>query len=538
MNSTSVKARYWEKMRAYIHRATRAKTPLTMTQVQSVVQFLLQTTSPSVTCELLRNYPRILRKSAEYKLKPTVQLLQKLYGNMFYKAIEKNPSLLLVTGVGFETPQNKIRRKNRLGHDDDQDAMSVEAFLLNYLGVSTSQVDKLKDNHPKVFQLSMTNNVKPVIDFLQSLCHAGEDHPSDKMIQRIITNNPNILSLDVTFNLKPKILFLQDRCGMDDNDIKRVLGKSPGILGLSLKDKYEPMIQFLEYIFTSTRADAIHHVKEHDFRNVTNLAKSSLKSQLRQCLLRHPQLLALSIENLKTKTLYFDTIDYLSSSGIQMTSLSNDHQEKIVQQIKFNEPSLMSRIASTIPSVLSLSLQQNIIPTVSTLAHAWGSPDISRLAEQLALVGIKNITVTHTISASSLDLSQMLGEFTGVLSLSLENNIYPTLKFYNQTQYIHLDHKGHGKNPKLRARYIASSLVNCLLPRWNYYLSVPATVRGKSHRPPIHVLAGFSDAAFCKKMGFDLDDYIHYKTLSLPAFKFKSQFDNWLETGRPIETQY
>jgi hypothetical protein len=404
-----------------------------------------------------------------------------------------------------------------LGQEQD---MSVETYLLNTVAMSKTQVEKLKVNHPKIFQLSTSSNVKPVIDFLYTLCR----DKSHKTVQRVLVSNPNILGLDVASNLQPKIYFLQERCGIGNEDIELVLNKSPGILGYSLREKYEPTIQFLECILRSTKADAIDRVQQQKLLSDLSNQQSmnfTLKPMLKQCLLRHPQLLSLSLENLRTKTLYFDAIDYLSTfckggSGVVL-----------------NEPSLVSQIASTMPSVLSLSLYQNIIPTVSTLANTWGASEVTRIAHDF-IMGIQNISQIKRID-SSVDVSQMLGEYPGVLTLALQGNIQPTLTFYNQTKYIHIDAKGHGTNSKLRPRYIATSLVNCLLPRWNYYISTVRPNINDSERPPIHILAGSSDAKFCEKLGFDLDDYTQYKDLSLPAFKFKSQFDTWLKTGKPID---
>jgi hypothetical protein len=109
----------------------------------------------------------------------------------------------------------------------------------------------------------------------------------------------------------------------------------------------------------------------------------------------------------------------------------------------------------------------------------------------------------------------------------------PKLKFYNETGYIYLDKNGIGQNTKLRSRYIATSLFNCLLPRWDYFKRTSSI---KHVQPlPLHILAGTSDEKFVQKMGFDLRDYLRYKALSLPALKFRSQFDLWMETGIPID---
>ena len=112
---------------------------------------------------------------------------------------------------------------------------------------------------------------------------------------------------------------------------------------------------------------------------------------------------------------------------------------------------------------------------------------------------------------------------------------------------------GKKKLVYLPPRYIATSLYNRLLPRWNYHLiqsqgkdddSVDLSRSAIDERkndlsfatkPPLHLLAGATDELFCKRMKYDYDTYIKFKKEAIPKLKFSSQFDTWIKTGLPID---
>jgi hypothetical protein len=104
----------------------------------------------------------------------------------------------------------------------------------------------------------------------------------------------------------------------------------------------------------------------------------------------------------------------------------------------------------------------------------------------------------------------------------------------------------------IRGRYIATSLYNRLLPRF-YYLALnpnenqttpmiptihsePSDTVKKAPAvlPPLHLLAGANDEVFCRQMNLPIDDYLAFKKAVGPQLEFNSQFEIWLQTGRPI----
>jgi hypothetical protein len=242
---------------------------------------------------------------------------------------------------------------------------------------------------------------------------------------------------------------------------------------------------------------------------------------LRKCVVAHSQLLGLSLKNLQAKVNYFDAIDGKDSSDMPSSS------------------SLASRIAIRSPAVYSLSLKHNIVPTVLFLAKAWGttSPQVRWHGDTLT------VSKAPHLDESKDSLSSLLQEFPTILTLSLEGNIQPTLTFFNRTGYTSLssDWRLDSKQRPIRGRYIAASLFNRLLPRWHHLIAngwpQGETSDDPSRLPPLHLLVGATDRAFCQQMGFDFEEYVMFKDQSIPRLKFSSQFDTWLKTGRPIDVQ-
>ena len=124
----------------------------------------------------------------------------------------------------------------------------------------------------------------------------------------------------------------------------------------------------------------------------------------------------------------------------------------------------------------------------------------------------------------------------------------------------------------LRARHLATSLFNRLLPRWHYLIdemtiydshnnnnhddvdidddkdarTTTDSKKGKNKqpklspssgivRPPIHILASATDDQFTKYYNIDISDYEKYKKDAIPRLKFSTQFVTWIKTGRPID---
>jgi hypothetical protein len=139
------------------------------------------------------------------------------------------------------------------------------------------------------------------------------------------------------------------------------------------------------------------------------------------------------------------------------------------------------------------------------------------------------------------------------------------MAFYNMSGYIELDSDGlpqkHNSSAirgpsMIRGRYIATSLYNRLLPRWHYLGLNPSNNQTTANTnislalnvtplytdknvpttlPPLHLLAGASDEVFCRQLSLSIKEYLSFKKSAAPQLKFNSQFEIWLQTGRPIK---
>lgn len=413
----------WKKTRNYLYqyraslssittKTRRRRDPLTLSNIQQIISFLQSTFphNPELQAKIIQESPRILGqyKNINSRLIPTVEFLKGLYDNMgsdglFIESISRNTNLLLIQGVGYTTTTTAT-------NDDasgDDNMIEVEEYLQQELDMKSSAIDKLKQNHPRIFQLSLVEKVQPVVNFLYKTL-AAEEHDNistssklKKQIARIITNQPMLLQLDVSTNLEPTVNYLRSSCDLTEKELSTVILATPSLLGFSINDNLMPTSQFLQDILT----DSMKQSK--DDGGDKEVSEESSKMLLRKCILKHPSILALSIDNLHAKR------DYFNSIGIE------------------KRQSLAKRILASAPSVYSLSLENNIIPKIEYLATLWGD---------------KGSPQDDNKGSFLLD---NIYEYPHVLTLSMEDNINPTISFYNMTGYVK-----EGNN--IRGRYIAT----------------------------------------------------------------------------------
>ena len=472
----------WNRTKMYLY---RSKT-LTPAQAKKVLNFLDSQLNlpPSVITNLLQKCPRILNKPVQTHLKPTAEFLLELYGrDLFEQAMIRNPKLLLSTGLGYSDKPSTSSSSSSTAEsvkDQQEGDQSVETILLELAGFSASNLKLLKRKSPFVFGL-LPSKVKSILEYLTNLLlpptptstnvENNDDHDDNftktnadnkndtlkvqSILRKMILANPSFLNLGVETNLKPRVEYLSKTLDLSDKELAKII-QTGSVLGLSVENNLKPKVLYLQ-----------------DKLQLETTAK------LKKCILSHPQLLALSLENLKIK------VDYFEEMG----------------------PTLAPRIALRCPAVFSLSMENNIIPTIDFLTRVWGN------------------------ETNEMDL--WLTEYPNILTLSVEGNLQPTMNFYNRTGYTLLgdDWELQKGSKRIRGRYIAASLFNRLLPRWHFCVQKEVT-----EPLPLHVLVSANDADFCEHDEMlDLDEFLKFKKESIPRLKFSSQFDTWLKTGRPID---
>ena len=570
----SVQAGSSSKLRQYLYKTNLST--VNLEQIQSVLSYLDTVLgSEQLTNEVLQSTPRIIRKSVDTQLKPTVEFLQSIYSeDLFLQAIGRNPSLLVTRGVGYDG-----------SHGED-----VENFLIE-LGVAESVVRRLKKSNPTIFQFSVEEQVRPVADYLVFLFATASAPDTDitqaqlagarKSAGKVIKSCPTVLGLSVDSNLMPKADFLKVRCGLDQKGVVKILDAYPELLGLSLAMNIQPTVDYLSNVLLGSAATMPDDAVEEDFA----MWMEDAKVPLRKCISRHPQIIGLSIENLRSKVAYFDEIDSIVSADAALAVMSKGGSKGQVASEECGHngkvESLAARVLLAAPSTYSLSLENNIMPKVECLAKLWGTnirADVDLKDTSTEKIRDENGCLIKPLLPKSNILSASLGEYPPVLTLSMEANLLPTIDFYNRTGYVHLDNDGRAVPSQvdneetgsrsdiltIRARYLATSLFNRLLPRWHYYKAQRSGSgdtslvddplcsidrvgneeanddgscqnRVKESRPPLHLLAGASDAQFCSKCNFDLTSLQRYRQDEAGRLKFNWQFADWIKTGRPID---
>ena len=571
MEARSVEVGSTSKLRQYLY-ITNLST-IKLEQVQSVLSYLDTVLgSEPLTNAVLQSTPRIIRKSVDTQLKPTVEFLQSIYSeDLFQTAIDRNPRLLVTSGVGYDGT-----KKNADGED-------VGKYLTMELGLAESAVRRLKKSNPNIFQFSVEEQIRPVADYLVFLFAANSDKDVTQMqlaearksAGKVIKSCPNVVGLSVDSNLMPKIDFIKARCGLNQKDVGKILEGYPELLGLSLSLNIQPTIDYLSNILLDCSAggDMPDDAVEEDFA----MWMEDAKEPLRKCISRHPQIFGLLMQNFCSKVAFFDKVDSVVSVDAALAvmveggSTGKAANEKTGGHSGRKVESLAARILLAAPSTYSLSLENNIIPTIECLAKLWGTnlkAEVEWDDTATEKIRDENGCLLKPLLPKSNILSASLCEYPPVLTLSMEANLLPTIDFYNRTGYVHLDNVGRALPKKvhneengdrsdtstIRARYLATSLFNRLLPRWHYYKaqrsvsddaslvddplcsidsfgndegnadgtnddsSCPNEV--KERRPSLHLLAGASDAQFCSKCNFDLASYEQYRQDEAGRLKF------------------
>ena len=299
-----------------------------------------------------------------------------------------------------------------------------------------SMINELYKKHPFIFRISVDRGLRPVVSFVASLLAeetqqpiegqeywTGEKYSSEsqqkailetmdpairKRIVRLIRTYPNILSLTLEGNLHRTVDFLRTSCYMDASNLANMVKNCPSVLGLSVEDNLSLTLDFL--------VNSLGLEKPQDFR---------------RCIGRHTQILCLSLENLQSKISFFQSLD--STMQGQSTTQLSTNEKFATNASSPSSVSLVYRIAVSAPSVYSLSLRDNIIPKLVTLAKAWDVDkhrcSLLRFVEALQLQATSNDDIyccnfSDHVTASTA-LARKLKEYPAILTFSHDANIIP-----------------------------------------------------------------------------------------------------------------
>ena len=519
----------WTRARNYLYKTKSDTLPLS--QIRAVASFLCTLFGPSLAAGVVQAIPRVLRRDVETQLRPTITLLRQLYpATVFLQAIERNPKLLVTSGVGYNGFRNN-RIMDQTCKDvagpgaadgtstvttnsgpfadhssgavaerwtcDENRNEAVATYLMQELGLTQDIVSNLKKMNPVIFSFSVERQIRPVTGYLSALLNNVEDSESGKgavppldnvdmeaALARIIKLCPAVLGLCVETNLRPKVEFLADRCGLVPAEVARKMVQAhPPLLALSLEKNLRPTVTYLSNVLLDIPDD-----DAAEGGLTSSAAFNRAREPLRKCLTKHPQILALGADNIRAKVAYMDEIDRRSWASTSVTPFADEYKD-------FKH--LASRVLVAAPSAYSLSLGDNIVPTLECLARFWGfNPPPPAGVECVAIRNRKGCLLSqeHCTTAATKPsvhagnkycLPARIAEYPAVLTLSLNGNLVPTIDFYNSTGYVTLDRGGRWRdaaeggsektkgdmrnNNMVRSRYLATSLYNRLLPRWHFW---------------------------------------------------------------------
>lgn len=329
----------WKRVRKYLYSTN--KDILTLTHIRQVLEFLDANFTPALTPEILRESPRLLKRSVNTQLQPTLDFLRGLYGeDVVVSAVKRNPGLLLTANIGYRG-----------------DALNLmEQLLRDELQLNEKQLDSLKRSHPYTFQgsaaqvLSVVAFFRDIITNAESLQEKGREQSADqinKVIAKVLVAHPQLFFLSVERNLRPKLDYL--RTVMEDRALVKCLvpGKA-SIFNLSINDNLRAKVELL---------------------------------QSRACdISRHPPILALSVpNNLAPKIDYFDGIDPLVTERLFAKApvvFSLSLEATLIPRIDFltkvwGQKQLIKEL-SQYPTLLTFSLERNLRPTIHFFTEVAG----------------------------------------------------------------------------------------------------------------------------------------------------------------------
>ncbi|GMI04867.1 hypothetical protein TrVE_jg13381 [Triparma verrucosa] len=335
---------------------------------------------------------------------------------------------------------------------------------LQSLGISSSSISSLPHLPPP-------SDLLPTVDYLKNLYGLKE-------MVKAVEMNPSLLLTRGLGDVKCRPLspLLRAR-GFTEKEIENIHSKYPQILGLTNSSQCEYVISYL--------------------RSIVGVADGGAKAVCK-VVTRHPWILGLKTSNLELthifltedlglgeKTMRVIVTRFLPIYGLSLNGNVRESVEKIraalgleagefrkvmerhpgivlLKEENFNEKveyfeaamglGAAKKIVLNCPSVFSLSLSKTLIPRVEYLKSVW--PD-------------------------DIEFSKRVNEYPALMSLSVENNVRPTLDWFYKNGYEVDD---------IRGRYLAASLYKRIVPRWLFWKEVDGEVRDLEG-----VLSGFGD---------------------------------------------
>ena len=227
---------------------------------------------------VVKRFPKLFSYGVTTTLEPSVNFLKGLGIKDVGEVVLRNPAVLVhsVHGMqdtvdylellGVTRVAKVIQRCPKLFSMSVCDNLEPTVDYLKGLGVI--DIGKVVSKHPQILQYSVENKMLGTVDFLRGLgvtrlAKVVERSPqifsysiTDNLeltvdyliglgvtdVGKVVTKLPQILSYNVNENLKPKVQYLR---GLGMKDMGAIISKFPQIFNLSIEDNLGPTIHYL-----------------------------------------------------------------------------------------------------------------------------------------------------------------------------------------------------------------------------------------------------------------------------------------------------
>ncbi|XP_043719911.1 transcription termination factor MTERF4, chloroplastic-like isoform X1 [Telopea speciosissima] len=246
----------------------------------------------STFTDFLQRYPQVLHSSVVVDLAPVVKYLQgmDIKPNDIPRVLERYPEVL-----GFKI----------------DGTMSTSVAYLVGIGVARREIGGVLTRYPEILGMRVGRVIKPFVDYLESL---GIPRLA---LARLIEKRPHILGFALEDQVKPNVGALLE-FGVRKASLPSMIAQYPELIGIDLKTKFLSQQSLLNSSIGVDPDDFCRIIEK--MPQVVSLIQSSIVShgdflkncgfsllQMRNMVVRCPQLLALNIDIMKLSFDYFQT---------------------------------------------------------------------------------------------------------------------------------------------------------------------------------------------------------------------------------------
>lgn len=334
------------------------KTPVIREKIE-VLRNTMQLSDDDIQ-DLITAQPTLLQLSARRNLSPTILFLLRqldLARDELRRLVLGCPALL---AYSIPNLKQKIR------------------FFTITMGYSVADCRRVLLEEPKLLTCSVETGLIPRFLFLeQELEIPMQD------LRKIIKKNPRILTMSVDNNLQPKLIFyFIMTLYMRPAEVRKLLLNYPKILNYNLEEHIKPITRYflsldfsaLEFARMLQKFPRLVTYSLYKIKHIVGYLRFELgldAHEARRVLYHAPQVVSLTTTNLQTK------VDFLFEVVSPTDRTWEDESSTAILQ----------KVVAGMPTLLYLSIENNLSPKVEYLKSTLGSEALSEaLARQPTLL--------------------------------------------------------------------------------------------------------------------------------------------------------